>query len=87
MSDDLSTLADEFWEATLRFQPTYRHMLGDYRDVGSWEHASREAEDAHVAELREIVARAEAFDPAGLDEDQRLTRDVTLKTGAESTTV
>lgn len=76
MSDDLTTLADEFWEETLRFRPTYRHMLGDYRDAGSWEHASREAEAAHVAELRELVARADAFDPAGLDDDQRLTRDV-----------
>ena len=50
MSDDLDQLADEFWEETLRFQPTNRHMLGDYSDVGSWEHASREAEQAHAAD-------------------------------------
>jgi uncharacterized protein (DUF885 family) len=78
VSDDLQQLADDFWEATLRFQPTYRHMLGDYSDVGSWEHASRAAEDAHVAELRELVAQAEAIDPAGLGDDQRLTRDVLI---------
>jgi len=76
VSDDLQQLADEFWEATLRFQPTFRHMLGDYTAVGEWEHASREAEDRHVAELRDLVARADALDPGGLDDDQRLTREV-----------
>jgi len=69
VSDDLDQLADEFWEETLRFQPTYRHMLGDYSDVGSWEHASSEAEQAHAAALRGLVARAEAVDPTTLDDD------------------
>jgi uncharacterized protein (DUF885 family) len=78
VSDDLDQLADDFWEATLRFQPTYRHMLGDYSDVGAWEHASREAEEGHVAELRELVARAESVDTAGLTGDQRLTREVMI---------
>jgi uncharacterized protein (DUF885 family) len=76
VSDDLDRLADEFWQETLRFQPTYRHMLGDYTDVAAWEHCSREAEGRHVAELRGLVRRAEAFDPAGLDADRGLTRDV-----------
>ena len=76
MSDDLTSLADEFWESTLRFQPTYRHMLGDYRDVGTWEHASRAAETAHVAELRDIAGRAGAFGSGALTDDQRLTRGV-----------
>lgn len=84
MSDDLTRLADEFWAETLRFQPTFRHILGDYTDVGSWEHCSREAEERHVAELRGIVDRAEAIDPAGLDDDARLTRDVMIAT-AETT--
>jgi len=78
VSDDLTSLAEEFWEATLRFQPTYRHMLGDYSDVGSWERVDRDAADRHVSELRELVARAEAVDPAGLDDDARLTRDVLI---------
>jgi uncharacterized protein (DUF885 family) len=79
VSDDLDQLADEFWEETLRFQPTYRHMLGDYADVGSWEHASREAEQAHAAQLRVLAARAEAVDHTALDDDDgRLTRDVLI---------
>ena len=78
MSDDLDQLADDFWEATLRFLPTERHMLGDYRDVGAWERCSREAEEGYVAELRELATRAEAVDPAGLDDDQRLTREVMI---------
>jgi uncharacterized protein (DUF885 family) len=78
VSDDLTTLADDFWESVLRFQPTYRHMLGDYSDVAAWEHCSREAEDRHATELRELVRRAEALDPAALDGGQRLTRDVLI---------
>jgi uncharacterized protein (DUF885 family) len=78
VSDDLDHLADEYWEATLRFQPTYRHMLGDYTDVRAWEHCSREAEEHHVAELRELVTRVEAVDPVGLDDDERLTREVMI---------
>ncbi len=78
MSDALDQLADDFWEATLRFQPTLRHMLGDYGDVGAWEHASRDAEERHVAELRGLVARAESVDTAGLTDDQRLTREVMI---------
>jgi uncharacterized protein (DUF885 family) len=78
VTDDLTRLADEFWEETLRFQPTYRHMLGDYSDVGSWEHASREGEQAHAAALRALVARAQAVDPTALDDDARLTRDVLI---------
>jgi uncharacterized protein (DUF885 family) len=84
VSDDIDRLADEFWEATLRFQPTYRHMLGDYSDVGAWERASRKAEDDHAAELRELVARAEAVDAAGLTDDQRLTRDVMVASATTS---
>jgi uncharacterized protein (DUF885 family) len=78
VSDDLTTLAGDFWESVLRFQPTYRHMLGDYSDVAAWEHCSREAEDRHATELRELVRRAEALDPAALDGGQRLTRDVLI---------
>jgi uncharacterized protein (DUF885 family) len=84
VSDDLNNLAHEFWEATLGFQPTYRHMLGDYSDVGSWERASRDAADRRVAELRELVARAEAVDPVGLDDDARLTRDVLIDSAAST---
>jgi uncharacterized protein (DUF885 family) len=78
VSDDLTTLADEFWGEILRFQPTYRHILGDYSDVGSWEHCSVEAEGRHAAALRELVVRAEALDPAELHDDGRVTRDVLI---------
>jgi uncharacterized protein (DUF885 family) len=78
VSDDLTRVADDFWGEILRFQPTYRHILGDYADVGSWEHCSVEAEQRHVSELREIAVRAEAVDPATLDDDQRITRDVLI---------
>ena len=49
MSDELRQLAADYWQAILDDEPTERHLLGDYTDVGSFEHASRESEDATVA--------------------------------------
>jgi uncharacterized protein (DUF885 family) len=75
-SSDLADLADSFWEHYLRTNPTEAHLLGDHRFAGAWEDESREAEDAHVAALRAFATTAEAIDPAGLGEDERVTRAV-----------
>jgi uncharacterized protein (DUF885 family) len=76
VSDDLGTLADDYWAALLHHQPTWRHMLGDYADVGRWEECSADAEQQFVAVLRDFAERAEAIDPDGLGDDEGLTRDV-----------
>src|SRR5205809_779013 len=55
-------------------------MLGDYSDVGSYEHCSRAAEDAHIAALRDFATRAEAVDESSLDDQDRLTRGVLAST-------
>jgi uncharacterized protein (DUF885 family) len=78
VSEDLDQLADDFWTATLRFEPTFRHMLGDYTDVPAWERGSREAEERHVSELRDLVTRAQAVDRASLDGDRAVTREVMI---------
>lgn len=75
-SSDLADLADSFWEHYLRTNPTEAHLLGDHRFAGAWEDESREAEDAQVAALRAFATTAEAIDPAGLGEDERVTRAV-----------
>ncbi len=78
MSDELRQLAADYWQAILDDNPTERQLLGDYTDVGSFEHASREAEDATVATLRGFADRAEALDDSGFDEQEALTRGVII---------
>lgn len=76
MNDDLARLADEYWEYGLEYEPTDALMLGDHRYDDRMEDVSREAEDAHVARLRDFGSRAAAVDPTGLTRDERVTREV-----------
>ncbi len=78
MSDELRQLAADYWQAILDQEPTERHLLGDYTDVGSFEHASRESEDSMTATLRDYADRAEALGEDGLDEQEALTRGVII---------
>jgi uncharacterized protein (DUF885 family) len=78
--DHLARLADDYWSALLDFMPTWRHMLGDYSDVAGYEEASRAAEERFAADLRGFVRRAADFDPEGLDDQERLTREVVAAT-------
>jgi uncharacterized protein (DUF885 family) len=78
LSDELRQLAADYWQAILDHEPTERHMLGDYTDVGSFEHASRESEDSLMATLRDYADRAEALGDDGLDEQEVLTRGVII---------
>src|SRR3954467_6462620 len=78
LSDQLRRLADDYWQAILDEEPTERHMLGDYSDVGSYEEISREAEDRYAATLRDFAARAEALGDDGLDPEEVLTRGVII---------
>ncbi len=78
MSDELRQLADDYWQAILDEEPTERHMLGDYSDVGSYEEASREAAERYAATLRDFAQRAGAIETAQLDPQEVLTRGVII---------
>ena len=78
LSDELRQLADDYWQAILDEEPTERHMLGDYSDVGSYEEASREAEERYAATLRDFATRAEALATESLDPEEVLTRGVII---------
>jgi uncharacterized protein (DUF885 family) len=84
LSDELRQLADDYWQAILDDEPTERHLLGDYTDVGSFEHLSRQAEDAIVARLRGFADRAEALAEDGLDDQEALTRGVIISSARSS---
>ena len=77
-NQELSELADEYYRWTLRTSPVSASMRGihDYdTELGEF---SREAEDRHIAELRAMAGRAAAIDPAGLDAQDQITRDVLI---------
>jgi uncharacterized protein (DUF885 family) len=78
MSDSIDALADDFYAAYLRSNPTEAHLLGDYVHAAVFEDASRLEDDRQIAELRGFIDRAEALDIAELDEQQRITRSVLL---------
>jgi uncharacterized protein (DUF885 family) len=75
----IEALAEEYWAHHLEVSPTHAHLLGIYDRAGSYEQAGREAEDADIAALRDLARRAEELDEAGLDPQQRITRDVLLE--------
>ena len=53
-------------------------MLGYHEYGAQHEDLSREAEDVHIAALRDVVARAEAIDPKTLDAGDRVSREVLI---------
>jgi uncharacterized protein (DUF885 family) len=78
VNDDLAQLADDYWQAILDEEPTERHMLGDYTDVGRYESVSREGEQRYAATLRDFAGRAEAIDSGALEPEEVLTRGVII---------
>ena len=76
MTNEIDTLAEEYWSYYLETNPTEAHLLGDYGRAGEFEEATRESEDKEIAALRAFAQRAEAIDAGGLDEQQRITRAV-----------
>jgi uncharacterized protein (DUF885 family) len=74
--DDLRQLAEDYHEHTMAVNPSWAHMLGDYRFADRYEDASRAAEDADVARAREFAARASAISDADLSAQDRVTRAV-----------
>jgi uncharacterized protein (DUF885 family) len=74
----VNELADRFWDGVLERDPVYATILGDDRfddllpDLGA---AGRAADEAAY---RETLAEAEAIDPAGLEPEQVITRDMLI---------
>ena len=77
-SDMLNELADEYYEWTLRTNPINASMRGVHDYDSEFGESSREAEDRHIAELREMAGRARAIDPEGLSDSENVTRDVLI---------
>ncbi|MDJ0498159.1 MAG: DUF885 domain-containing protein [Acidimicrobiia bacterium] len=78
MQPDLKKLAEEYWQDELEASPLDALLLGihDYDEL--MDDASRAFEDARIAELRNYVAKAAAFDPNELSADDNITREVLM---------
>ncbi|GGF46741.1 hypothetical protein GCM10011519_20910 [Marmoricola endophyticus] len=73
---DLDDLTTAFWDHYLESNPTEAHLLGIYRYAGFVEDSSRAAEDRTIETMRTFASDAEAIDPGGLDDQQRLSREL-----------
>jgi uncharacterized protein (DUF885 family) len=77
--DAVAALADDYQQHKLRTRPTWAQMIGDYRYVDRFEDISRAAEDADIAALQAFVERARAIGDEGLDDQERITRDMVAR--------
>jgi uncharacterized protein (DUF885 family) len=82
MNEQLSQLADRYWDRVMEASPLWASLLGDHRFDDQVENLSRAAEEALTADLDSIVVQAKAIDPTGLDKNDRITRHVLLSEAA-----
>lgn len=76
----LQALADEYWEAQLRFSPSYATFLGDHRFDAEVEDVSVTAEAEQEARWRDLRDRVDELGDDGLDLADRVTRSLLRET-------
>lgn len=72
--EDLSGLADEYWDTLMASQPTNATLTGDHRFDDRIEDLSVEAEERLASAWQGLLARLDALDPAALDPTDQVTR-------------
>ena len=78
MNDDLKRLGDEYWEFTLRSEPTSASLRGFHKYDAELEDLSRQAEDEHIDTLERIAVAAQALDIGSLTADEQVSREVLI---------
>ena len=78
-SEALRDLAEEFWQAVLKAEPTWATILGDRRYDDRLDDNSPAGLEANRATLRVVAARARAIDTATLSPAERTTRSVLIQ--------
>jgi uncharacterized protein (DUF885 family) len=76
--EQLSNLAERFWDRSMRESPTWATILGDHRFDAEVEDFTAEHEAATLADFSAIRDEAEAIDPDSLARDDRITRHVLI---------
>ena len=78
MTDDVQSLATEYFDFLLRTSPTWAHLLGEYRYADRFEDVSRAEEDRQIAEARAFAARATALPVDGLGRQDLISREMLI---------
>ena len=74
----LNEIADRFWDGVLEREPIYATILGDERYDDRLPDLGEAGRAAEAAAYTAVAAEAGAIDPAGLDPEQVITRDMLL---------
>ncbi len=74
----VNELATRFWEGVLELDPLQATILGDDRYDDRLPDLSPAGLAAEAALSRTVITEAEAIDPAALDVEQRITRDIVM---------
>jgi uncharacterized protein (DUF885 family) len=77
-NDAVNELADRFFEGVLERNPIFATILGDDRWDDRLPDLGADGRAADEAAYREVLAAAEAIDPAGLEPEQVITRDMLI---------
>ncbi|WP_421120899.1 DUF885 domain-containing protein [Aquihabitans daechungensis] len=73
-SEDLRAIAERYWEARLEASPLFATFLGDHRYDDRVDDLSAEGDARQRQIWLDFLGEAEAIDPQGLDETDRVTR-------------
>jgi prolyl oligopeptidase len=73
---DLQTLGDDYWEFTLRENPTVATYLGDFRHNDRLADISETGRARRRGEMKRLLERLAAIDLAALAEGDRVTADI-----------
>ncbi|MBF2755365.1 MAG: DUF885 domain-containing protein [Gammaproteobacteria bacterium AqS3] len=76
---DFRAMLDAEWERLMRANPEWASHRGDYRYNREWTDLSAEAIAARQAEVRTVLERAEAIDPASLPQSERLNHELFVR--------
>lgn len=75
-SEKLVSAGDAYWQWVLATEPTWATYLGDPRYNDQLPRIGPGDVDRQLSELRELKARVAAVEPAGLDNDDSVTRSI-----------
>ncbi|MGQ0848041.1 MAG: DUF885 domain-containing protein [Actinomycetota bacterium] len=84
--NELSQLADDYWELAMAYSPTTATLLGDRRFDHRLDDIGDEAAETYSRALSEIVARTQAIDPSTLDTQDQITRSMLISEGRNQLT-
>ncbi|HSM38563.1 MAG TPA: DUF885 family protein, partial [Candidatus Limnocylindrales bacterium] len=74
----VNVIADEFFEKVLEQSPIFATVLGDTRYDDRLPDLGADGRAAEAAAYREVLAEMEQVDPAGLEPEQVITRDMLI---------